>query len=479
MKNTKDKKLNVFMISAIFLLGAFVSFFNETSLTTALPTIMRDLHITASQGQWLTTIFMLVAGIMIPATPFLVKRLSTRGIFLLSIGSFAIGTALGAYSTTFGMLLTARIVQAFGAGIILPAMQTIFLTIFPKEKRGLAMGLMGIVIGVAPAIGPTLSGWILLHFSWNDLFVLVLPIVIIDLILGLIFLQNVSEAEKSKLDILSAVTSALGFGLLLLGFSNAGTDGWSSINVILPIIISIFALAIFIWRQLTLDEPFLDLSVFKNKVFTSSTIIIMILFGGFLASEVLLPIYIQEVRGYSAFDSGLTLLPGTIVMLIVSPISGMLFDKIGAKLLGILGLILMTGGTFAYSFLTANTSIILISAIYAVRLMGLALAMMPITTSGLNAIDNSLQSHGTATSSALRQISSSIVTALLVTIMSTFSKSYITNNATKVPRNTLMINAQVHGMNYAFLFASIVTFIALILTIFFIQGKTKKAKQTA
>ncbi|WP_084748609.1 MDR family MFS transporter [Clostridium mediterraneense] len=473
--NNQEKKVNVPLIAAIFLLGAFVSFFNETSLTTALPMIMKDLNVTASQGQWLTTIYMLVAGIMIPATPFLIKRFSTKGLFILSIGSFTIGTAIGAYAKNFDTLLAARTLQAFGAGMILPFMQTVFLTIFPKEKRGMSMGIMGIVIGVAPAIGPTLSGWLVEHYKWNDLFFISLPLVVIDLLAGIFLLQNIKSAEKAKLDILSAITSIIGFGGLLLGFSNAGTDGWGSEKTLVPIIVGVISLIIFVWRQLKMEDPFLDLRIFKNTVFTSSTLIIMVIFGGFMASEVLLPLYIQEARGYSSLDSGLTLLPGALCMLVVSPLSGAIFDKIGAKLLAIIGLILMTGGTLAFGFLTDTTPIGYVAGMYALRLIGLGLVMMPVTTTGLNEVDKRLFSHATAANGALRQIAGSISTALLVTVMSNGMKNYITNNAATEHGKNLMIKAQVHGLNLSFLIATGVTFIALLLAIFTIKGKKKTA----
>ncbi len=302
----------------IFIIGAFVTILNQTLLVTALPHIMQDFDITADQGQWLTTAFMLTNGILIPITAFLIEKYSTRRLFLFAMITFSIGTLIAAVAPSFSLLLIARIIQAIGAGIMMPLMQTVFLTIFPPEKRGTAMGMFGLVIAFAPAIGPTLSGWIVDSFSWHYLFYIVLPIAVIDLILAIFILKNVTTLKESKIDVLSVVYSSIGFGGILYGFSSAGTNGWVNWEVMGTLGVGALSLILFIVRQLHLEKPLLEFRVFKNFTFTITTIMGMLVFGLMIGTETILPLYTQNLRDVSAFHSGLMLLPGAIVMGVVS-----------------------------------------------------------------------------------------------------------------------------------------------------------------
>jgi len=252
----KHHEYSVKVIMTVLLAGAFVAILNQTLLATALPHIMADLKIDATKAQWLTTVFMLVNGIMIPVTAFLIGKFSTRGLFLTAMGLFAIGTGVAAISPTFSLLLVGRVLQAAGAGIMLPLMQTILLLMFPIEKRGSAMGMVGLVIAFAPAIGPTLSGWIVDSYSWRYLFYLIFPIAIIDIIFAYFALKNVTERKNPTLDVLSIILSTLGFGGLLFGFSNAGSNGWGSLSVLAPLIVGIVTLVLFIVRQFKLKNQF-------------------------------------------------------------------------------------------------------------------------------------------------------------------------------------------------------------------------------
>ena len=458
---------NKWIIAGILLIGTFVAFLNETSLTTALPSIIKELHLSDTSGQWLTTAFMLTSEIMVPMTAFLIKRFSTRSLFFISMGLFTIGTILGSVSPNFGTLIIARIIQAMGAGILLPFMQTVFFFIFPEEERGMAMGIMGIVISFAPAVGPTFAGWLIQHYRWQDLFYTSIPIAILDLIFGYFYLKNVKGSEKAKLDILSLLTSAIGFGTFLYGFSNAGEYGWGSSKFLVPVIIGVISLIIFAYRQLTMENPFLDLRVFKSATFSFATLIILIVFAGFLSTEVILPLYVQSARGYTAFRSGLLLLPGALILAVMSPITGRLFDKFGGRILILLGLFLVTIGTFSFMFLTSTTSLTFISTMYAIRLFGIALFMMPLMTLSLNALEKRSYSHGIAATTTLRQVAASIGTAILVTIMTDGAKNSGIANPMK---------AMIHGMNLSFATAAGITLLAFIIAFFVVKDNKKQAK---
>lgn len=460
--STQAKDYNVFVIAGVFLLGAFICYLNSTFMNVALSDIMKDLNISVSTAQWLSTGYMLATGIIIPFTAFLIDKFKNRTLFFISIGLFTIGTIIGAFATNFAMLLTARLIQGFASGIIIPLMQTVFMIIFPIEKRGFAMGIVGIVLAFAPAIGPTLSGWIINIYPWRYLFYVTLPFAILDLILGYFLLKNVTENKSVYFDFISFIGSTIGFGGLLFGFSNAGNYSWTDINVYLSLIIGIVFLIIFVWRQLNMEEPMLNLAVFKSTVFTFATIISMIAYAGLISSELILPMYLEDVRGSSAFDTGLTLMPGAIVMGIMNPITGKLFDKFGARYLALTGLTILTLGTFGLSFLSVSTPIIYIISIYAIRMLGISMLLMPLSTSALNSLHKNLYAHGNAANNTLRQVAGSIGTSLIVTLM---SKSTISSGYTDPAK------AQVYGMNISFACTAALTLVGLIIAFFVIKKK--------
>lgn len=457
--------INKFPLLLVLISGAFAAILNQTLLATALPHIMEDLHLEASTAQWLTSIFMLVNGVMIPITAFLIERFTTRSLFLTALGLFAAGTLICAVAPNFGILMVGRVIQASGAGIIMPLMQTILFLIFPVEKRGSAMGMFGLVISFAPAIGPTLSGWLVDQFPWRSLFYVILPIVIIDLIIAYFILVNVTKQTFPKVDILSIILSSFGFGGLLYGFSTAGTEGWSSVHVIVSMIIGSITLTLFILRQFKLKQPILEFRVFKIKLFTITTILGMLVFIAMIGGATILPILMQNMLGYSAFESGLMLLPGALIMGFMNPITGRIFDKFGAKWLAVTGLILISVTTFMFSNLTPQTSFMYLTVVNAFRMLGVAMVMMPVTTAGLNQLPNHLIPHGTAMNNTMRQVSGAVGTALLVTVMTTAAQ----------PARGL--EGLVHGVNVSFIVAGISAIIGLFLA-FFVKDKSPKRVKT-
>ncbi|GGJ08230.1 MDR family MFS transporter [Paenibacillus hunanensis] len=462
-------KVNIKVIVGIMLAGAFVAILNQTLLVTALPHIMRDLKIDATAAQWLTTIFMLVNGIMIPITAYLIDKFNTRALFITSIGLFALGTLIAAISPTFGVLLVGRVIQAAGAGIVMPLMQTVFLVIFPKESRGAAMGMIGLVISFAPAIGPTLSGWVVDTFSWRDLFYIILPIALIDLVIAIFALKNVGKLRDPKLDMISVVLSTIGFGGLLYGFSTA-SKGWNDPTVLITIAIGAVSLILFVRRQFKLEQPLLEFRVFKDRLFTISMIITVIVFTAMIGASTLLPLYIQNARHLSAVQSGLIVLPGAILMGIMSPITGRIFDKIGAKTLGVTGLALLLIGTVPFTMLSDQTPVWLIMVMFAMRMLGLSMVMMPVTTAGLNQLPTHLLSHATAMNNTLRQVGGSIGTAVLITVFTNASASAAMSGK---PADLSMI----HGTNMAFMVASILSAAALVM-IFFLKEPPRRDRQS-
>ncbi|MFG6497598.1 MDR family MFS transporter [Fictibacillus sp. UD] len=448
----------------VMLIGAFMGILNETLLSTALPSIMKDFGLNENKVQWLTTAFLLTNGVMIPISAYLIERFSTRRLFLTAIGLFGIGTLIGALADRFTLLLIGRVIQAAGSGIMLPLMMTVILTVIPKDKRGRMMGWAGIVISFGPAIGPTLSGFLLEFFTWKALFFVVLPIVVLVIGLGSVYVKNVTRQTQPKIDILSILLSSLGFGGLLYGFSTAGENGWSSLSVLFFIIGGFFILGIFIRRQLRLEQPLLQFRVFQFKAFTLSLVITMVVIVSMIGAEALLPLYMQNLRGFSPLQSGLMLLPGAVVMGIMSPITGMLFDRWGAKKLAVPGLFIVTITSFLFTNLSMDTSIVYLSVIYSLRMFGLSLAMMPVMTKGLNQIPIKWSAHGSAMANTFQQVSGSIGTALLFTVLTITAKGYSSNSLQM--DDTFREMAMLHGYNNAFWFASIIAAGALILSFF-------------
>lgn len=450
-------------------MGAFVIILNQTLLNTALPAFMRDFGITANSAQWVTTIFMLVNGIMIPTTAFLIQKFTTRTLFLTALGLFSIGTLLCALAPTFAVLLAGRVVQASGGGIIIPLMQTILFAIFPRHKRGTAMGTFGLVIAFAPAIGPSLSGWIVDSFPWQTLFLMMLPISLIAMIIGYFILANVTERTFPRLDILSIILSSFAFGGILYGFSAGGNTGWTSLPVALSLGLGAIVLVLFVWRQLRLDDPILEFRVLKNPMFTLSTALGMCVFIAMIGGMIMIPLYMQNMSDYSAMEAGLALLPGAALMGLMSPVTGIVYDKFGAKWLAVAGFTVVTGTTFMFTNLTAETSFTYIAAVNTGRMLGTAMIMMPVTTAALNQLPQRMIPHGTALNNTLRQISASVGTAILVTVMTEAAQDPAEHG----------VAGLIHGVNVAFFVAGVIGAIGIVGAFFIKENRqTEVTKAT-
>ena len=423
-----EKKRKLLLI--IMIIGCFFSTLNQTLLNVALSDLMEIFNVDATTIQWLSTGFMLVNGVCIPITAFLMKRFSTRQLFIFSMGSLLIGSIISACAGNFGVLLTGRMVQAVGAGIIIPLMMTIVVYLYPAEKRGVIMGKMGFAIIFAPAIAPTLAGFLLDYVSWRWLFIMMIPFVTVIILLAFKYLVNVSTPQKVKLDILSVIYSTFGFGFILYGFSSAGSRGWDDGFVLTIIIVGVLVTGMFVMRQLRSNDPLLNLFVFKSKVFTMTSVINIAITILMYADLILLPLYLQNGRELTAFAAGLILLPGAIINAVLSPTAGKLFDKFGAKPMFIVGTALIAISMFAVLDLTSTTSVLFIVIRTIVLRIGLAFITMPLNTAALNSLPRELASHGSAVNNTVRQIAGAVGTAVIVTIYSTQLTKAMTESVT-------------------------------------------------
>jgi len=412
------QQINRKVIVGVLMAGAFVTILNQTLLLNAIPPIMEEFGIELSLGQWLTTVFLLTNGVLIPISAFLIDRFTTRTLLFAALSIFTIGTVIGAVAPTFSILLLARVVQAGGAGIMMPLMQTVMLSIYPPEKRGSAMGMFGLVIAFAPAVGPTLSGFVIDHVSWRYLFYIILPIALVTLGLAIRYMKDVTNRRETRLDVYSIITSTFGWGGLLYGFSIAGTAGWESIQALMPIGIGAVSLILFIWRQMNLEKPMLEFRVFRSKVFALTTFLTVLVFMLMIGTQTILPNYAQDVRQFSALESGLILLPGAVVMGVMNPIAGKLFDKFGGKGLAIIGFGSIVISESLLISLSMQTPLLYIAAMFVFLMFGIALVVMPLTTAGINSLPPDLIAHGTAMMNTIRMVGGSIGTAILISVMS-------------------------------------------------------------
>jgi EmrB/QacA subfamily drug resistance transporter len=466
-KDTAPIKKGPVMI--IMILGAFFTIFNQTTMTVALPTIMDVFSIDASTGQWLTTGYMLVNGVLIPVTGFLMQRYTTRQLFLSAMLIFLVGTVVSALAPNFPVLLTGRLIQAASTGIIMPLLMNVVLKLYPPEKRGTAMGTVGLAIIFAPAIGPTLTGYVLDVFPWQTLFYGMIPFILIIIVCGFIFLRNVSETIESKMDIISLILSTIGFGALLYGFSEAGSEGWDSIEVIITLSVGVVAVGLFSWRQLVTERPFLDLRAFRYNMFTLTTLINCVITMVMYADMILLPLYLQNARGFTALEAGFLMLPGALLMGLLSPAVGKLFDRFGAKWLSVIGITIILVTTYTFTDLSDSTSYMHLILMYAGRRIGMALFLMPLQTAGLNQLPSSLHSHGTAISNTARQVAGAIGTSLLVTIMTSRTKDHLQDimvEGTDPSKAHMIMEASIQGISDTYFAIMIIGVVSLILSFF-------------
>lgn len=487
---------NKILVAMMF--GMFIAILNQTLLNVALPVINNEFSISASTGQWLMTGFMLVNGILIPISAFLISKYSYRRLFLIAMTLFTVGSIICALSFNFPMMMTGRVIQAVGAGVLMPLGSNVFMTIFPPEKRGAAMGTLGIAFILAPAIGPTLSGWIVQNYHWNVMFYGMFAIGLVAIFISFFWFRIYQKTSNPKPDVQGIIYSTLGFGLLLYGFSEAGNDGWTSLTVSLSLIIGVIFTALFVIREVRMKNPMLDMSALKYSGFTLTTIINVIVTMSLFGGMILLPLYLQNLRGFTPLDSGLLLLPGSLIMGFMGPIAGKMLDSFGIKPLALIGLTIMTFATWELTQLNMDTPYTTILVIYIVRSFGMSFIMMPIMTAGMNSLPQRLIPHGNAISNTVRQLAGSIGTAILVTVMTQNTTSHLANMSDNMDSTNPMIQEQikalsdsvggqeagttalftyfnklatVQGINDAFWIATLFSVIALILSLF-LKGKS-------
>jgi DHA2 family lincomycin resistance protein-like MFS transporter len=470
------KQYNTRAIMASLLICGFVGMFSETALNIAITNLMEVFRISAATAQWLTTGFLLTLGILMPMTGLLLQWFTTRQLFIASIVSSIIGTLIAALAFNFEMLMVARVMQAVGMGLLIPLMFNTILVVYPPEKRGAAMGFVGLVIMFAPATGPTVAGILIEYLTWHYIFWLSLPFLVIGLLVGLKYLENVSDVTKPRIDLMSVALSTVGFGGVVFGFSKAGEGeaGWTSAVVITSIVIGLVALALFALRQIFMREPMMNLRVFKYPMFIVGLLMVLSCMMIILSSMIILPMYLQNGMRLSAFAAGLMLLPGSALNGILSPRMGHLFDRYGPKWLVIPGLVVVVIMLWFFSSISSASSVAFIVALHIGLMVGISMVWMPAQTNGLNQLPPELYPHGTAVMNTLQQVAGAVGTAIAISILTSGMEKYL-HDSPAPTKQTELANAMTFGSQNVFLFAMIVTLIGLVVAFFIRRVVVKHA----
>lgn len=459
----EKQSVNRKMITISLLIGAFFAILNETLLNIALVELMDVFNISAPTVQWMATGFMLVMGVVMPLSALIIQWFTTRQLFIGVLSIFTVGTLIAGLSVNFPMLLTGRMIQAVGTGLLIPVVMNTMLLIYEPSVRGRVMGFFGMVIMFAPALGPTLSGVIVDLFGWRYLFLLVVPFTLFAIYFGYRFLENVGEVTKPKIDWLSVGLSSFGIFLIIFSFSSIGNQQeGASFNplFIAYIITGLVMLTLFVIRQFKLDVPILDFSVFKYKNYKYGTIIFIIVVMAMMASEIVMPMYLQGPMEFSAKIAGIILLPGALLNGLMSPVMGGIFDKLGPRKMIIPGTIVLLLVMFFYSTIHPGISMWVFILVYMVLMLAISATLMPANTNGMNELPESMYPHGTAIINTMQPIAGALGVSIFVTIM-TKGKERALEGITS-PTTEQVHMAMTEGIHYSYYFGMALVFIALL-----------------
>ncbi|KGH64656.1 multidrug MFS transporter [Oenococcus oeni IOEB_C23] len=399
------------------LIGVFVGMLSETSLNIALPKLMVSLSISTATVQWLVTGYMLIIGIVLPLNSLITKWFSTRQVVIFGLLDFLVGAVIAALAPSFPILLFGRMIQGIATGLILPLMFTVAMQVFAPAKLGAAMGACAMVIMFAPSIGPTLTGLILAKLSWHWIFWAFVPFLVIALIFALTSLENVGNLSKPKIDVISILTSVVGFASIVTAVSFASSKGWGSPVVLCLLLFGIIVLAVYAYRQVHVTEPILNLKIFANSAFRAGALMAMLDFGIILSAMYILPMYMQKGLLLPVAMTGIIMFPGGIVNALVSAVSGNMFDNFGAKWLSRLGFLIALIGAIMLLTTSTHTAVAFVIAAHVVLMIGCPLAMSPSQMHALSALKGPASGDGSTIMNTLQQIIGAISTALATSLL--------------------------------------------------------------
>lgn len=511
MEDKEEKEVaSKWLILVVIIIGSFMSTLDSSIVNIAIAKLMSVFGVSLDDVKWVLTAYTLTLGAVVPVTGYLGDTLGTKKVFIFALVTFTIGSFLCGMAWSNTTMIVFRIIQASGGGMIIPVGMTMMMKIFSKDEMGMAMGFWGIAALAAPAIGPTLGGYIIEKLDWRIIFYINVPIGIIAIIMAIFLLPGAKRKPFKEFDYIGFITSTVGLVSTLYVLGELASIDWTDVTNPLLLTLGIFCLILCVVNELSHKDPILELRVFKNFQFSISQVIQCMLFFVLMAGMYVMPLYLENVKGYTAMQTGLILLPSAIGTAIIMPISGKLFDKVGAKIPGIIGLTVMLLSSYQLAYINQNTSKLFIEVIMTIRGMGFALANMPITTAGMNAVtDPKLAGKASAINNTIKQIAGSLgVTIMTLAIQGKSNFNYarlseqvtsfngVASDAISKMQNLYMMQgglsqgdsmgtaigtitkmvsgqARIDAMGYAFGVAAVVGAVALIL-VFFVAGKKKE-----
>lgn len=434
----------------------------STAMTTALPGVVEYFGISTSVGQWITSGYSLVMGMIMPLTAFLITRFPTKRLYLTGIGAFIAGLLVSIFAGDFALMMVGRVLQACGNGVLMTAAQVVIMTIYPIKKRGTMMGTYGLATTAAPVVAPTIAGLMIDAFGWKSIFYVSLVIMILSFIISCIVFDDVLELQDKKFDVVSFVESIVAFGGVTLGIGNLSTFGILSIEAGVPLLLGAVVCVFFVTRQCRLEKPFLDVKILVNRNYAVSVISSMVLYLVMMGSSVMMPLYVQSVMGYSAVVSGLVTLPGSLATALVSPFAGKLYDEIGIKKIFVAGAAALVISNIGMFFLSMETPLWTAAALNVIRNISIGSLMMPLLTWGTSNVHPTKMADASSLLTSLRTIAGSIGSAVFVGIMTMVAAS---------SAETYGDNAMMHGMNMSFFWMAVGAAVLLLIAVFAVREK--------
>lgn len=458
------------LMAAVLMLGSFIGLFGETALNMALTDIMSDLNVSAGTAQWLTTGYLLVLAILVPLSAYLMRWFSTKALITMALVFMIIGSVLGAISPNFSVLLIGRLIQGLGTGIFIPLMFSVVLMIFPIQKRGAVMGIVGLVLTAGPALGPSIAGLIISSSSWHYIFWIMVVLNVLLLIIGAPKLENVAEVTRPSIDVLSLLLSTIAFGGIVYALATLAESSMTEVKVYAPLIIGIVALVLFILRQFKMETPMINLRVFQFPMFTLGTVLMFFNLFMILTVAILIPLYLKGVLGYTALAAGLLMLPGNFLNIVMSPVVGTTFDKVGPKVYTRIGYVMIAiSAILFYIVISATTPVWQIVVLLIVFFVGISMVIMPAQTNAMNQLPPQMYADGSAAMNTLTQVAGALGTAIAITMFTFGQKDYIQQHGAQVPADFLA-----YGVHHAFLTVAVIAIICLIGSLFIKTSRVVK-----
>lgn len=417
----KSERGQVYALFAIVVFTCAFGSLTQTVMNAMLGGVEADLGIDASLGQWLTTVYMLVLGITVPLVTFLSLKISTRNLLFMVLGIFFVGSLLAFVAPNFPVLVLARVLQAFAAGITLPLIQSIAMMRFPKGQNGTAMGISGIAMGFAPNIGPTIGGALVDSWGWRSFFLILMAALAVLFVLSLLFVEHEGVPEReAALDVPSFLLSTCGLGGLLLGFSNASSIELTNPAVWAFLLVGVVCLIAFVLRQNRVRIPLINMAIFRSKRYRASFVIQNCLFGSFMGITLIVPLYVQGLCGGSALEAGLVFIPATVLAIVFNPLAGILADKIGPRPVTVVAGALLAIGGVSMAFIDATTPLWLVTLMQTIRGIGVSSLIGPLNSWGMSELPHQIMMDGSAFFACIRQACASFGTALMVFAITAF-----------------------------------------------------------